>query len=45
MNCKIKQKDINKEVTEVLVLGGIDADGTVCLLRPDPDCDLGSQVA
>jgi tRNA-binding protein len=38
-------KQVGPAISEVLVLGGIDADGTVCLLRPDPDCDLGSQVA
>ena len=31
--------------SEVLVLGGIDADGKVRLLRPDPDCESGSKVA
>jgi len=38
-------KQIGPAISEVLVLGGIDVDGTVSLLRPDPDCDLGSKVA
>lgn len=38
-------KQIGPAISEVLILGGIDEDGTVCLLRPDPDCDLGSKVA
>ena len=38
-------KQIGPSISEVLVLGGVDADGMVCLLRPDPDCDLGSKVA
>jgi len=38
-------KQIGLAISEVLVLGGIDADGEVRLLRPDPDCELGSKVA
>lgn len=38
-------KQVGPAISEVLVLGGIDADGTVCLLRPNPDCNLGSKVA
>jgi len=38
-------KQIGPAISEVLVLGGIDADGEVRLLCPDPDCELGSKVA
>lgn len=38
-------KQIGPTISEVLVLGGINADGEVHLLRPDPDCALGSKVA
>ncbi len=38
-------KQIGPAISEGLVLGGIDADGKVRLLRPDPDCELGSKVA
>ena len=38
-------KQIGPAISEVLVLGGIDADGKVRLLRPDPDCESGSKVA
>ena len=30
--------------SEVLVLGAIERSGRVCLLRPDPDADLGSEI-
>ena len=32
-------------MSEVLVLGAVENDGTVRLLKPDPDCELGSRVA
>ena len=38
-------KQVGPSISEVLVLGGIDAEGKVYLLRPDPDCELGSRVA
>ena len=38
-------KQIGPAISEVLVLGGIDANGEVRLLRPDRDCELGSKVA
>lgn len=38
-------KQIGPAVSEVLILGGVDADEKVCLLRPEPDCKLGSKVA
>ena len=38
-------KQIGPTISEVLILGGINADGEVRLLRPDPDCVLGSKVA
>lgn len=31
--------------SEVLVLGGVEADGRVALLRPDPDAAVGSPIA
>ena len=31
-------------MSEVLVLGGVEKDGTVRLLKPDPSCELGSRV-
>jgi tRNA-binding protein len=37
-------KQIGPIMSEVLVLGGIEKDGTVCLLKPDPSCELGSRV-
>ena len=37
-------KQIGSIMSEVLVLGGVEEDGTVRLLKPDPDCELGSRV-
>ena len=37
-------KQIGPIMSEVLVLGAIEKDGTVRLLKPDPDCELGSRV-
>ena len=42
VNFPIKQ--IGPILSEVLVLGGVENDGTVRLLKPDPDCELGSRV-
>tara|TARA_B100001029_G_scaffold104489_1_gene86128 strand:+ start:27 stop:362 length:336 start_codon:yes stop_codon:yes gene_type:complete len=38
-------KQIGPIMSEVLVLGAVENDGTVRLLKPDPDCGLGSRVA
>jgi tRNA-binding protein len=38
-------KQIGPVRSEVLVLGAIDGDGTVLLLRPDGDPPLGSRIA
>ena len=38
-------KQIGPIMSEVLVLGGVEEEGTVRLLKPDPDCELGSRVA
>ena len=37
-------KQIGPVMSEVLVLGGVEQDGTVRLLKPDPSCQLGSRV-
>ena len=37
-------KQIGAIMSEVLVLGGVEKDGTVRLLKPDPSCELGSRV-
>ena len=37
-------KQIGPVMSEVLVLGGVEKDGTVRLLKPDPSCELGSRV-
>ena len=37
-------KQIGPIMSEVLVLGGVEKDGTVRLLKPDPSCELGSRV-
>ena len=37
-------KQIGPVMSEVLVLGGVEKDGTVRLLKPDPNCELGSRV-
>jgi len=37
-------KQIGPIMSEVLVLGGVEKDGTVRLLKPDPRCELGSRV-
>ena len=37
-------KQIGPLMSEILVLGGVEKDGTVCLLKPDPSCKLGSRV-
>ena len=38
-------KQIGPIMSEVLVLGGVEEVGTDRLLKPDPDCALGSRVA
>ena len=38
-------KQIGPVMSEVLVLGAVEGDGTVRLLKPDPDCELGRRVA
>ena len=38
-------KQIGPIMSDVLVLGGVEEDGPVRLLNPDPDCELGSRVA
>ena len=37
-------KQIGPFMSEVLVLGAVESDGTVRLLKPDPDCELGSRI-
>ena len=37
-------KQIGPVMSEVLVLGGVEKDGTVRLLTPAPSCELGSRV-
>jgi len=37
-------KQIGPIMSEVLILGGVEKDGTVRLLKPDPDCELGSRI-
>ena len=37
-------KQIGPIMSEVLVLGGVENNGTVRLLKPDPNCELGSRV-
>ena len=37
-------KQIGPIMSEVLILGGVEKDGTVRLLKPDPSCELGSRV-
>ena len=37
-------KQIGPIMSEVLVLGGVEKDGTVRLLKPAPNCELGSRV-
>ena len=37
-------KQIGPVMSEVLILGGVEKDGTVRLLKPDPNCELGSRV-
>jgi tRNA-binding protein len=38
-------KQIANFMSEVLVLGAVEADGTVVLLRPDREGELGSRIA
>ena len=37
-------KQIGPIMSEILVLGAVEKDGTVRLLKPDPSCELGSRV-
>ena len=37
-------KQIGPVMSEVLILGGVEKDGTVRLLKPAPSCELGSRV-
>ncbi len=38
-------RQVGPVMSEVLVLGGIEADGTVLILRPDGDATPGSRIA
>ena len=37
-------KQIGPMISEILILGGVEKNGTVRLLKPDPSCELGSRV-
>ena len=37
-------KQIGPIMSEILVLGGVEKNETVRLLKPDPSCELGSRV-
>jgi tRNA-binding protein len=38
-------RQVGPVMSEVLVLGGVEADGTVLILRPDGDATPGSRIA
>lgn len=38
-------RQVGPVMSEVLVLGGIEADGTVLILRPDGDATVGARIA
>ena len=40
----IPAKQIGHIMSEILVLGGVEKNGTVRLLKPDPSCELGRRV-
>ena len=43
--CNLPSRQVGPHLSEVLVLGGVEPDGTVRLLKPSPDCPPGTPVA
>ena len=43
--CNLPPRQIGPHLSEVLVLGGVERDGTVRLLQPAPDCSPGAPVS
>lgn len=38
-------RQVGPVLSEVLTMGAVEADGTVVLLRPDRECELGARLA
>jgi len=43
--CNLPPRQVGPHLSEVLVLGGVERDGTVRLLQPAPDCSPGAPVS
>lgn len=43
--CNLPSRQVGPHLSEILVLGGVEPDGTVSLLTPAPDCLPGTPVA
>ena len=43
--CNLPPRQVGPHISEVLVLGGVQEDGLVHLLQPQPDCPPGAPVA
>ena len=43
--CNLPPRQVGPHLSEVLVLGGVEPDGAVRLLRPDPECPPGTPIA
>ena len=43
--CNLPPRQVGPHISEVLVLGGVEGEGAVRLLRPAPDCPPGTQIA
>ena len=43
--CNLPPRQVGPHVSEVLVLGGVEPDGAVRLLRTSPECPPGTPVA
>lgn len=43
--CNLPPRQIGPHLSEVLVLGGVEPEGLVRLLRPDPECPPGTPIA
>ena len=43
--CNLPPRQVGPHLSEVLVLGGVESDGTVRLLQPTPECPPGTPIA
>ena len=43
--CNLPPRQVGPHLSEVVVLGGVEPDGAVRLLGPDPECPPGTPIA